>query len=181
MKPKFTWIFEWMVTCCFSVSRPTDNKLQQKLVFFIFSHTTYHLQWISFPPQGAKIDTRMIRINQDVFKNHVFFSHINFEVVHLSKSIQKYKLHIDLLVNIQSTNTRVFEILPKPSMKKFTFSQSSGWKLTTLLFHSSEILFPASSTFSFTVSLISKPSIQFFLKFFLFYVIRMSFENVLII
>lgn len=133
--------------------------------FFIFSHTTYHLQWISFPPQGAKSDTKMIWINQDVFKSHVFFSHINFEVVHLSKSIQKYKLHIDLLV-IQSKNTRVFEILPKPSMKKFTFSQSSGWKLTTLLFHSSEILFPASSTFSFTVSLISKPSIQFFLKFF---------------
>lgn len=76
------------------------------------------------------------------------------------------RLHIDLLVNIQSTNTRVFEILPKPSMKKFTFSQSSGWKLTTLLFHSSEILFPASSTFSFTVSLISKPSIQYFLKVF---------------
>lgn len=149
--------------------------------FFIFSHTTYHLQWISFPPQGAKSDTKMIWINQDVFKSHVFFSHINFEVVHLSKSIQKYKLHIDLLVNIQSTNTRVFEILPKPSMKKFTFSQSSGWKLTTLLFHSSEILFPASSTFSFTVSLISKPSIQFFFKVFLFYVIRMSFENVLII
>lgn len=86
--------------------------------FFIFSHTTYHLQWISFPPQGAKIDTRMIWINQDVFKNHVFFSHINFEVVHLSKSIQKYKLHIDLLV-IQSTNTRVFEILPKPGIKVY--------------------------------------------------------------
>lgn len=105
-----------MVTCCFSVSRPTDNKLQQKLGFFIFNHKTYHLQWISFPPQGAKIDTRMIWINQDVFKNHVFFSHINFEVVHLSKSIQKYKLHIDLLV-IQSKNTRVFEILPKPGIK----------------------------------------------------------------
>lgn len=178
MKPKFTWWLHVVFQCHGQLTTYYNSSC----FFFKFSHTTYHLQWISFPPQGAKSDTKMIWINQDVFKSHVFFSHINFEVVHLSKSIQKYKLHIDLLVNIQSTNTRVFEMLPKPSMKKFTFSQSSGWKLTTLLFHSSEILFPASSTFSFTVSLISKPSIQFFFKvFFLFYVIRMSFENVPII